>query len=631
MKKLLTIGITIYENDPFVYNLLYEISNQVIQNKDILQYVDFFMYDDASKNKEYMEYLPEYFNVKESSKNSGSPAKGRNYIIEKSNTEYILFIDGDDTIIEDISLIGKQLKNKNADIIFTPVTKIGADGQKLDSPFIYNNMLFYEESSQDVKKKICVHQTGIWSIYKVAFLKNNNLFYEHNMRYEDNYLLYNMLIKDPKIDTINTSYYGWRNNYSSFSYSDESLKHRINLYKKTMEILKDDLDSFYAPYILFSIWNQTYSNIIRNYPNLTKEATKAYFNELEKVSGEYKKEIKYLKNKIDKKYVDLYFKFSNKYTRCTIILILKKYKKLFNNSKTIKKKVANSFVLLPVNKNKNFFVSQYGEYSSNPKYYYKQIQKENNNQKNIFMVKNKELLKNKDFKDYNNRLKFYYHFYTSKNIYFDTWLDPELKKNKNQVWTQMWHGYPYKKMYTDINIYEKVNDKTKRTKKEQNILKWDYIYSLNEENTKIFRNLFPHVEIKEKLYPRIEWLIQNKNNKKLKNEIKDKYGLDKNKKYTLYAPTYRPYKVYLDINEVTNLKSPDNALLIHLHKMMDAKIVNDKQAKYVQNIDIQELILVIDEIISDYSSIIFDFEFLSSKIKLYAPDKNLYSKIHGLY
>lgn len=631
--KELSICITTYNSEPFIFNLLYEIEQQVIRNPQILNLVDFWIYDDKSTKTGFFEKIPDFFKVEIADENSGTPSIGRNLLIDKVQSNYLLFIDGDDILIRDIVSLVEEIKVKNADILFSQVVKIGADGQWIHSPFIYSYTLAQPDMELDVIEKICMHQTGIWSVYNVDFLRKKELRYNIKSRYEDNYFLYKILLNNPNIGVLNQAYYGWRTNFSSFSYSDESLLQRVKLYDRTLKLLDKNRTNKFAPYILFSVWNQTYSNIIRNYPILDYEQTKKYYNHLQKVTIKHQKLIDDLKSNVDKKYVDKYFIFTqNKaFRNFTFINSLKHVNQVKKRRTQLIKTMFSTLSLLPIHSNKVVMTSQYGQYGSNPKYLYMKI-KESNPELNIkYFVKDKKLINGKDFINYNNRLLYYYHTYTAKTVYFDTWIDPSLKKNKGQKWIQMWHGYPYKKIYTDISIYEKVNSEEKHLNKSENISKWDIVYALDSNNKEIFENLFEDVKVIKKEYERIEWLIENKDNQHLKNQIYKKYGLDKSVKYTLFAPTYRPYNIYFDQSEIEKLVKTGNDLLYNPHPMMKTNYTHNGLSLGL--IDIQEILLICDELITDYSSIQYDFLKINEKsaVKYYQPDKELYMLMHGLY
>lgn len=630
--KELTIGITTYNNAPFIYTLLYEIKEQVKRTPQILKYIDFYLYDDKSTEIGFLSEIPDFFNVLVSENNGGTPAIGRNTIIDNADSKYIFFIDGDDIIIRDIADLLEKLRTKKEDILFSSVVKIGADGQWIHSPFIYSYTLTAEETNLETIEKVCAHQTGIWTVYNLAFLKRNNIKYKTNMRYEDNYLLYQLLLSNPRVGVIKKPYYGWRTNFNSFSYSLESLSQRVALYEKTLELLESNIDNKFAPYILYSVWNQTYSNIIRNYPSLDYNESKAYFKKLNKISIEKKSLIRALKQKVDSQYVDKYFLYTKLkvFRSFTFIYLLKNVNRVKNSRLQIKKKCLSLFSILPIQKNKVFMTSQYGQYGSNPKYLFLKLKEHETDLNLKYFVKDENLIDGKEFLNYNNKLQYYYHLYTAKTVYFDTWVDPFLKKTKGQEWIQMWHGFPYKCVYTDIPVYRQVNSELKHSNKLKNIKKWDKVYSLNKRNTKIFKNLFESVEVVEKEYERIEWLIANKNNEELKTQIRKKYNLN-NEKYTLFAPTYRPYNVYFDQTEIDSLANTENKILYNAHPMLKTNYIHGGIT--LENADIQEILLICDELITDYSSIQYDFKKINepSKVKYYQPDIKLYSRIQGLY
>lgn len=631
--KSLTIGIMTYNDEPFIYNLLYEIEQQVKRNPKILEYVDFWIYDDKSNKTGFLKKIPDFFNVTIASENSGTPSTGRNYLIDNIKSEYVLFVDGDDIVIRDIMSLVEEINSKRTDILFSQVVKIGADGQWIHSPFIYSYTLTQPDTELDVIEKICVHQTGIWSVYRVDFLRDNDLRYNTNARFEDNFFLYNILLNNPSIGVLNKAYYGWRINFGSFSHSDTSLPQRVNLYARTMKLLEKHKDNKHAPYILFSVWNQTYSNIIRNYPALDSNQTRQFYQHLEKVTNNHRDLIEHLKSNVDEQYVDKYFLFTKRpiFRSFAFINNLKRINRIRKSKSTFIKKSLSLFSKLPLNSNKVVMTSQYGQYGSNPKYLYKKLKEAEPDLNIKYFVKNKDLVDGKDFIDYNNKLQYYYHTYTAKVVYFDTWIDPNLKKVKGQKWVQIWHGYPYKKIYTDIAIYDQVNSEEKHLTKSENISNWDEVYALDADNKQIFENLFDDVTVVQKEYERIEWLIINKDNEKLKNQIRKKYNLEENVLYSLFAPTYRPYKVYFDNDEVNRLKKPGNCLLFNPHPMMKTNYIHD--GIKLQSVDIQEILLICDELITDYSSIQYDFLKINDKesVKYYQPDIKLYQSMHGLY
>lgn len=639
--KILSIGITTYEEDKNLEELIWVIKNEISIYPNLKDEVEFFLYNDGGKNentKKIIKGLPEWISSIQNDISTKSPSSGRNKIIDLAHGKYILFIDGDDNFISPIKDLIKELKEKKtSDILVSEVSKINKDGIVLKSPFIYTKKLF-NCSDKDFKNqyhKMVVHQTGIWSVYRTEFLKKENIKYDKSIRYEDNLFLTKIaLTKNVKWDRLKTKYYGWRVNLNGFSRGNAHviMKYRLNLYNKVIEEIKKDTNNKFAPYLLFSVWNQTYSNIIRAYPGFKADEYEFFFKKLNEITFKNNKLIKELIKKSDKEYIDKYFRLASIGTNKSFLLIktLQKYEKIKSKKRNLLFGVLKIFSLLPINSKKIFFTSQYGQYNDNSKYLYLQMKKnpKYKDYKFIFAVKDKK--RSKDFINYDNRLLFFYHHYTAKRIYFNTWYNPDIKKRNKQTWIQLWHGVPYKKVHTDIETYFERTPVELVKKKGKAIRKWDYIWCVDNRNKEIFNNIFPNTKSIVKEYPKTEWLINNKNKDKLKEKYYNKFKLDSNKKYVLYAPTYRPYLFIPNINQIKELIPAGYELIIHKHPLL--KMSTENEFLELNNIkDIQELILICDAVITDYSSIKYDFSKLNKQVIEYTPDKEIYNIIHGVY
>jgi CDP-glycerol glycerophosphotransferase len=431
-------------------------------------------------------------------------------------------------------------------------------------------------------------------------------------------------------------------NFHSFTNENSlnAFEQRISTYDLILSLLKENKDNINSHYLFYSIWNQTYGNLLRDYPSMSKSETKIYYNKLNEISKKYEQEIKEFKSKDYQNTNDLYFRLTDKAIfkySFSFLLFTKSFRKLKMKKHGLKRDLLKIFTYLPLNKKKIFLSSQYGQYNDNSKYLYLEMKNDPKykDYKFVFAVKDQELIKSgNDFINYDNKVLYYYHHYTSKYIYFNTWYSPFIKKRNKQVFTQLWHGIPIKKVHTDINTYDITFNEEQKKTREKAIMMWDNLYSVNEYNTKIWENLFPLVNIIEKEYPKTKWLIDNKDNRELIKELKNKFNLKEDTKYTLYAPTYRPYNVIIDLKEMEKLKEEDSKLIIHLHPLMKYKFANEEKVEYQlleQIDDIQELILITDNLITDYSSISYDYQKINKKVTMYQFDRELYEEIHGLY
>ena len=147
--------------------------------------------------------------------------------------------------------------------------------------------------------------------------------------------------------------------------------------------------------------------------------------------------------------------------------------------------------------------------------------------------------------------------------------------------------------------------------------------------------LIPKEKILPYGYPRVKFLVDNKNNEKLKNKIREKLGVDKNKKIVSYLPTWRDYNFKKDSYDFNYLLDKQK-----LQKLLgDDYVIKSKDHVYLSktvdlnntNIETQELLLVTDYLISDYSSVLFDSFAINTPVCIYANDYEKYEKSRGVY
>ena len=117
---------------------------------------------------------------------------------------------------------------------------------------------------------------------------------------------------------------------------------------------------------------------------------------------------------------------------------------------------------------------------------------------------------------------------------------------------------------------------------------------------------------------------------KCKEKFKKRYPQAGNKKIVLWAPTFRgnaaaPYCIGNEIIDEAAKRLEDKCLFIKkLHPHMN----KDNQADELTS---EELLPVADILITDYSSLLFDFSLQCRPIILFAPDHNNYNTERGFY
>ena len=298
---------------------------------------------------------------------------------------------------------------------------------------------------------------------------------------------------------------------------------------------------------------------------------------------------------------------------------------------------------IPIKKGLILLESSNGRnYSGNPRYIYEEMIKEGLDDKCIWSFENTNTeIPGKATKVRRSRFKFLYYTLRSEFWIFDSRHLYYLKKNKKTKYIQTWHGTPLKKLGLDM---DKVNmsghDDIEEYKEEfkKNSHKWNYLISQNKYSSEIFKRCFDFKgEMLEIGYPRNDILI-NKNNQEYINDIKTRLNLPKNKKIILYAPTWRDneyhedgvykFSTKMDFKYMEEELSDDYILIVKYHYLVKDQIDWSKYSDFIvecdEKWDIQELYLISDILITDYSSVMFDYAILKKPMLFYTYDLEFY-------
>lgn len=244
----------------------------------------------------------------------------------------------------------------------------------------------------------------------------------------------------------------------------------------------------------------------------------------------------------------------------------------------------------------------------------------------------------------------YFHLFAKAGIWVsDTRMPTYLKKRRNTIYIQTWHGTPLKKLALDM-LQVSMSGESSLEDYKNNFIKnsktWDYLLSQNSYSTEIFRRAFAYQkEVLEIGYPRNDLLFHHNNTEEIY-RLKQKLQLPTDKKVILYAPTWRDnehygpgsYKFSSQIN-FSYLKenlSKDYIILVKAHYLVGEQInaADYKGFLYQFNasFDIAELYLISDLLITDYSSVMFDYSILSRPMIFYTYDLEQYKNtLRGFY
>lgn len=223
-----------------------------------------------------------------------------------------------------------------------------------------------------------------------------------------------------------------------------------------------------------------------------------------------------------------------------------------------------------------------------------------------------------------------------------------LPKPKNTVYVQTWHGTPLKRLGVDIEQVHMPGTNTEKYRRNvtAEASRWDFLISPNAYSTEIFRRAFQYQgAIIESGYPRNDFLLRTNNEGKI-TKLKIKCQLPLDKKIILYAPTWRDNQFYrkgkyrfhleLDLDLLREKLGKDYIILLRLHYLVAENLDLSDYEGFVYNFsnheDIRELYLIADILITDYSSVFFDYANLKRPMIFFVYDIDIYrDHLRGFY
>lgn len=227
---------------------------------------------------------------------------------------------------------------------------------------------------------------------------------------------------------------------------------------------------------------------------------------------------------------------------------------------------------------------------------------------------------------------------------------------EDQVYVECWHGTPLKRLGYDLTAGGNVMNTTKeiRQKYDLDSAKFKYIISPSPYCSEKFTSAWnlaaqgKESAILEQGYPRNDALL-NATPEKVQSIKENLHITDEEingKKVILYAPTWRDnqhtsgvgysYELGVDFQRLRDALGEEYIILFRAHYLVANSFDFDAFQGFVYNVstypDINDLYLAADLLITDYSSVFFDYANLKKPILFYMYDLAAYrDDIRGFY
>lgn len=226
-------------------------------------------------------------------------------------------------------------------------------------------------------------------------------------------------------------------------------------------------------------------------------------------------------------------------------------------------------------------------------------------------------------------------------------------KKKSQIYLQTWHGTPLKHLGHDIEVdenttfYRSGQSYAQMTQSyDRDSARYTYMISPNAFCTEVFPHAFgvDKEKLREIGYPRND-ILSNFTEEQVRAK-KQELGVPEDKKVLLYAPTWRDnsyvaagytFRLKADLHKWKEKLGDEWVVLFKPHYLIINEFKEDPELEgFLYSIDagadIAELYPVADALVTDYSSVFFDYAILNRPMWFYMYDLDEYAKdLRGFY
>ncbi|WP_369182587.1 CDP-glycerol glycerophosphotransferase family protein [Streptomyces sp. Y1] len=216
-----------------------------------------------------------------------------------------------------------------------------------------------------------------------------------------------------------------------------------------------------------------------------------------------------------------------------------------------------------------------------------------------------------------------------------------MAKRPGTVHVQTQHGTPLKAMGMDLRGRPEAAEGMDFDRLQEAIDRWDFLVSSNPHTSEHFARAFPgHYEMLDTGYPRNDRLA-NATREEVR-AMRERIGLRPGTTAVLYAPTHRGgrggYLPLLDVTDLARKLGPDFTLLVRTHYFHTGgpgDLTVDQDAARIVDVSahpvVEDLYLAADALVTDYSSMMFDYAVLDRPVVVFAPDWEEYQRERGVY
>ncbi|MFI6948259.1 CDP-glycerol glycerophosphotransferase family protein [Streptomyces sp. NPDC050422] len=208
-------------------------------------------------------------------------------------------------------------------------------------------------------------------------------------------------------------------------------------------------------------------------------------------------------------------------------------------------------------------------------------------------------------------------------------------KRPGQVHVMTHHGTPLKIMGLDQQDYPAAAQGLNFDRLLKRVDRWDWSVSANPHSTEVWARAYPGAARSlESGYPRNDVLASA--TAEQTRAAREGLGIRPGQRALLYAPTHRDYEAAftsrLDLERFCAAVGPDTVVLVRAHYFYGGAGLpaSPSVIDVSDHPRIEDLCLAADALITDYSSVMFDYAHLDRPIVVHAPDWETYRTVRGV-
>ena len=222
----------------------------------------------------------------------------------------------------------------------------------------------------------------------------------------------------------------------------------------------------------------------------------------------------------------------------------------------------------------------------------------------------------------------------------NTHTEYEWDKRSGATYLQTWHGTPLKRIHNDVLWAPE----GRLVQLDRDVARWDLLLSPNPVSTSRLTRAFGYDgPVAETGYPRNDALL-SPGAGAARERTRAALGITPGQTAVLYAPTWRDQEVFggsgplslpLDVTALRAQLPEDVVVLVRAHNMMTGRLATEPLPGVLDvsyHPDIRDLYLAADALVTDYSSVMFDFAVTGKPLLHFAPDLEEFgTTLRGFY